>query len=135
LLVLAFGLLLVEEGNWGYDPLWIKLAFGGLAASFLIGAFVFGPGWTRLTKRAEAEGGASEAVLASVRRLVLVGYLDLGILAGTVFSMTVKPTADDAGALVVTAGLVAVSAAAGLVLYGAAARKHVAAVASLGSAG
>src|SRR5262245_3628615 len=58
LVVLASGILLVQEGKWSYGPLWIKLGLIGLGISLVIGAAFFGPGWSsvgKLIDRAEAD--------------------------------------------------------------------------------
>lgn len=122
LLVLAFGFLLVHEAGWGYDHLWIQLGLGGLLVSLLVGGRVFGPGWTQVSQLAETEGAGSPGVAARMRRLQLVGFLDLGLLLGIVFVMTVKPTAGDWGALAVAAAIPAVLGALGVAFSRAAAR-------------
>ncbi len=124
LLVLAFGFALVHEAGWGYDHLWIQLGLGGLLVSFLTGGLVFGPGWTQVGKLAAAEGAGSPVVAARMRRLQLVGFLDLGLLLGIVFVMTVKPTAGDWGALAVAAAIPAAVGAFGVACSRAATRQH-----------
>jgi uncharacterized membrane protein len=117
LVVLASAFLVVEEGGWGYDHLWIKLGFAGFVLSFLIGAFFLGPGWARVGKLADQEGADSLSVHAAIRRLTFGTRVDLGILLGVLFAMTVKPTADDAGALAVTVAIPAAFTVLAYVLY------------------
>lgn len=132
LLVLVFGFLLVHEAGWGYDRLWIQLGLGGLLVSFLVGALVFGPGWAQVAKLAEAEGAGSPGVAARMGRLQLAGFLDLGLLLGIVFVMTVKPGAGDWGALAVAAAIPAVLGAAGVALSRSAMRRHTETLPALG---
>jgi hypothetical protein len=98
LAVLVSALLLVHEGRFGYDPLWIRLGVVGFAASFLTGALFFGPGWTRVARDPDGERTA-------LWRLLLVSWIDVGWLVAIIFLMTVKPTSGDWSALVVAAGL------------------------------
>jgi hypothetical protein len=112
-LVLAAGFLLVEEGNWGYDRTWIELGLAGMALSFAIGAAFFGPGWPRVHRIADTAGEGSPAVRAAVLRLLLVSWLDLGVLLAVVFVMTIKPTGGDEAALAIAAVLPVVLAGIG----------------------
>jgi uncharacterized membrane protein len=123
LLALASGFLLVEKGNWGYDPSWIKLGLAGFAVSFLIGALFFAPGWGRVDKLATGEGADSPAVHAAVRRLQFGSRVDLGLLVAVVFVMTVKPTAAEPGTLAVAAAIPAAFALLALVLFRTEARR------------
>lgn len=114
--VLVSAVLLVHEGRWGYDPLWIQLGLAGFAVSFLSGAVFFGPGWRRVARRAAAEGVGAPAVASDVRRLLFGAWLDVGWLLAIVFVMTVKPEAGDRDALAVAAALPVVFALLGLAL-------------------
>lgn len=112
-LVLVSAILLVHEGPWGYDMLWIQLGLGGFALSVLIGALVFAPQWPRVTRLAEAE---NERIQRRVRLLLVISGFDLGLLVGIVFEMTVKPTSADAMALFLTAALPVAGTASGVAL-------------------
>lgn len=115
LLTLVFGVLLVHEGPWTYGNLWVALGVGALAASTFLGVLVFGPGWARAAKLAESETPGSPALSARLGRLLLAGWLDLGLLLAAVWLMVVKPTSGDTGALVVAGAIPAVAVAVGLV--------------------
>ena len=115
LVVAAFGFLLAAEG-WDYDQLWIQLGLAGFTLSFLTGSAVFGPGWTKIGKLAASDGVDSPVVHARIRRLVTIAFFDLGVLLAVLFEMTVKPTADDQGALAVTAAIPAAFAVLGILL-------------------
>lgn len=117
LLALAFGFLLVQEGPWSYDELWIDLGLAGFAITFLLGFFFLGPESGRLAKLIDAEGPASPAVRARIRRILFVSRLDLGSLYAIVWIMAVKPSAGDAGALAVAAAIPAAAAMLAVALY------------------
>jgi hypothetical protein len=99
---LASGLLLVQEGSWGYGTLWVLLGIGALALSTVLGMAVFGPGWARIGKLVEDEGVGSDAVHRRMGVILLFGWVDVGLLAGAIWAMVLKPAGDDTGALVVT---------------------------------
>jgi hypothetical protein len=105
LLVLASALLLVREVNWGYDVLWIQLGLAGYALSFAMGVLFFGPGWRRVGRVAERDGVESPAVSAAIRRMLVGSWVDLGLLFGVLFVMTVKPASGEVGALFVLAAI------------------------------
>src|SRR2546422_325509 len=70
---LVFGILLVSDGSWTFDPLWIKLGLAAFAVSFIINAAVRFPTLRRL-QRAAREGGPGAPEVARAGRL-------LGLLA------------------------------------------------------
>ncbi|MDX6473922.1 MAG: hypothetical protein QOK22_2738 [Gaiellaceae bacterium] len=47
---LVFGILLVLDGSWTFDPLWIKLGFAGFATSFVVNVLVRAPIARRMGK-------------------------------------------------------------------------------------
>lgn len=99
---LVSGLLLVHEGSWGYGTLWVLLGIGALALSTVLGMAVFGPGWARIGTLVENEGAGSDAVHHRMGVILLFGWVDVGLLAGAIWAMILKPAGDDTGALVVT---------------------------------
>jgi uncharacterized membrane protein len=125
LLALVFGLLLVQEGPWSFDELWIDLGLAGFAITFVLGFFFLGPESGRLAKLIEAEGAKTPAVRAGIRRILFVSRLDLGSLYAIVWIMAVKPTAGDEGALAVAAAIPAVAAVVAYMLYQADGRRPV----------
>jgi hypothetical protein len=108
---LVFGILLVLDGSWTFEPLWIKLGFGAFLFSFLLNVAVRAPLGRRVGKGAvdPRRAGLLFAQLALVELTVL--YL-------TVADMVAKPTGADGGTLVAGGailGLVVAAAAAGAV--------------------
>lgn len=115
LLTLVFGVLLVQYGERSdWSQLWVQLGIAALVLSSVLGMAIFGPGWKRANQLAVAEGAGSPRVRALIDRLLVFGWLDLGILAGAVFLMRVKPGGGDAVALVVAGVLPVLAALVGL---------------------
>jgi hypothetical protein len=116
LLVLGSAVLLVQDGGWGWGELWIQLGLAGFAISFVAGFAVLAPGWARVVKLVGAEGAASAAVRARISRLLLVSWLDVGVLAGVIFVMAVKPTGGEVGGLVAAGAIPALVAGLAIAL-------------------
>jgi hypothetical protein len=129
-IVLATAFLLVEKGSWGYDAFWIKVGLAGFAASFLIGAVFFGPGWARMRKLGEEGAEGFSAADRRMRQLLLMSWIDLGILLAVVFAMTLRPAEDDAAKVAVTVLIPVVATAIGYLYYLAEGRKPIRASAS-----
>jgi hypothetical protein len=90
---LVFGILLVLDGDWSFDPLWIELGFVAFLASFLINVAVRAPIARRMARGAldPRRGGRLLALLARVELTVL--FLAVG-------DMVAKPTGADTWTLV-----------------------------------
>lgn len=117
LATLILGVLLVLEGPWGFDQLWITVALTGWAITFGLGFFYFRPEGERLGAMV-AERGVDDPELN--RRLARIGFVDraqVSLLFLIVADMVLKPTGDDTGLLIaggVLAGLAALYAVRGV---------------------
>jgi uncharacterized membrane protein len=98
LAVLVLGILLTIEGPWGFDTLWVVLGLAGYALTFLLGVGVIEPEGKKLGA-ASARGPADPEVGWRSRRMDALMKLDLALLWVVVLDMTVKPTGDDVGTL------------------------------------
>jgi uncharacterized membrane protein len=89
---LAVGILLVLDGSWTFQPLWIRLGFAAFAVSFLLNVGVRVPLLRRL------ERGSLEPLHAA-RLLGLLAPVELAVLYLAVADMLSKPTGADTGTL------------------------------------
>ena len=110
--VFVLGILLVLEGSWTFDQLWIVIALAGWLTSFLLGILFFKPEAERLAEMAEQRGPTDPEIQARVRRVNLVERVQLVVLFLVVVDMVLKPTGNDAGLLI--AGAVILLAATGI---------------------
>ena len=99
LAVVIFGILMVVDGPWDFEPLWIVLGLAGYAATFVTGAFVLGPRAEKAAARVEQEGGMSPRIAAEMRRILVLSRIDTVVLFLVVAVMVTKPTGDDVGIL------------------------------------
>jgi hypothetical protein len=90
---LVFGILLVLDGDWTFDPLWIKLGFVAFATSFLINVAVRAP-ITRRMGRGTLDPRRGGRLLAQLARV------ELTVLFLAVADMVSKPTSADTWTLV-----------------------------------
>jgi uncharacterized membrane protein len=94
---------------WQIGDDWIVIGLVLFAVTFLTGAAFFGPEAGRIAKQIDAEGAASPAVQARIRRILVLSRVDLVVLFLIIFDMVVKPSFDDGwtivGALVAAAAL------------------------------
>jgi uncharacterized membrane protein len=112
LLVLLFGFLMIHEGPASFGQLWIQLALGLFAATFLTGALFLGPQAGKIAKLIGQLGEQAPEVQQQIRRVLLVSRLDLLTLYSVVVVMVAKPTADEALLFTVWAIVLALAAAA-----------------------
>jgi uncharacterized membrane protein len=113
LLAFLTGLLLVIESDfYGFGDDWIVIGLVLYAISFFSGILFLGPESGRIGKLT-AEGSPQAG--PRMARLVFFARLELILLFGLIYDMTVKPTFDDAASLLW--GLAAALIAAGLVYW------------------
>jgi uncharacterized membrane protein len=104
LLVLLAGIGLMIEGSWDWGALWVVFALVAFAGSFALGVGVLSP----TAKKLEAVGPETPEGQALTRRIFALLRIDLSFLFAIVFAMTVKPTTDDVGVVLVVAAILAV---------------------------
>lgn len=89
--VLATGLWLVFQGDWGFDHVFILGGLAGLVASSALGGAVLGPTADRLAEKVRAATAINPDLRSDMTRLRNLGRVDAGIMLTVVFLMTVKP--------------------------------------------
>src|SRR6516165_6995841 len=91
LIVLAFGLAMVERGNWGFDHFWVQFGLAAWGASFLVGMFFLGPQSAKLSKLMAERPAEDADVQERISRILLVARFDILLLLLVVIDMTTKP--------------------------------------------
>jgi uncharacterized membrane protein len=89
--LLAFGIALVERGDWGYDG-WIIAALVIYAISSAIGGGFYGRQKKKIERLAETDGLTSPAVVREIARYTSVAWIDLVLVIAAVTDMVIKPT-------------------------------------------
>lgn len=91
LVVLVVGIALVFDGPWSFTrDGWVIVGLALLVAIFVLGVALIVPAGHKMT--ALASSGASETdVETHLRKLRMLNWIDVGLLAVAMFFMTTKP--------------------------------------------
>lgn len=90
MVLLGFGIALVEKGNWSYDTFFVQFGFGVWAFSTLTGILYYGLE-QRGIDAAAARSPDDPEVRRRLSRYYLVGMLDALVLVAAIFVMATKP--------------------------------------------
>src|SRR5262245_21919976 len=90
IVLLVFGFVLVEDGNWGYD-FWVIFGLVVFGLSAVTGAGFLGPEAGRIGKLTEQHGVEYPEVQARIKRILKISRIELILLILVVFDMVVKP--------------------------------------------
>jgi len=107
LVVVLAGVLLVVDGPWAFDQLWIVLGLVGYAATFGTGMFMLKPKGDRIAAQMERDGGMTPRTLAETRRLLTLARVDYVTLLLVIAVMAIKPTGDDVAVLLAMGAILA----------------------------
>jgi uncharacterized membrane protein len=104
LVVLVAGILLVLEGPWSFDQLWIVLGLLGYAVTFFTGILVLTPLSKRIAEQLNSEGMTDSTArgIGSMFNKMRIDYTVIGLV---IADMTLKPTGDDVLLLVLMAAV------------------------------
>lgn len=102
LVVVLVGILMIVDGPWSFDQLWLVLGLVGFFATFLIGLLILAPKSKALREQL-AQEGLSPATVVGIRRWLTIARADSVVLFVIIADMTIKPTGDDVGVLLVMA--------------------------------
>lgn len=108
IVVVVAGILLVIEGPWKFDMLWIVLALLGYAATFVTGVFVLTPQAKRIAAAIERDGGMTAESAAATASMFRHMRIDYAVLLVIIADMALKPSADDIGVLIAMAAVLVV---------------------------
>lgn len=108
---LLLGILLVIEGSWNLDQLWIVIGLAGWTCAFVLGFFYFRPEGERIGALMAEHGPGQPEIERRIRRLNMIDRFQLSILFVVVAAMVIKPTGDDTGVLIAGAAILALGIA------------------------
>jgi uncharacterized membrane protein len=98
--VFILGVLLVLDGPWDFDEVWILFGLAGYAVSFGLGILYFKPEGERIGGIVERHGPEHPEIDRRAHRMNVIERVQLTILFLVVAAMTIKPTTDDTWTLV-----------------------------------
>jgi len=91
LVLVVFGFLLVNEGNWSLGSTWLIFALAVFAVSFAVGIGFLAPESARIARAIELHGVGSTEATRRIERIFLVSRIELLFLMLVVVDMVVKP--------------------------------------------
>ena len=93
IVVVAMGVAMMVNTNWGWGKFWVSAGLVGYAITFVTGVGVLSP----LTKKANAliddKGVTHPETTALIKRILLIARVDVAMLFLVVIDMVVKPFA------------------------------------------
>jgi hypothetical protein len=113
LATLVLGILVMWQGPWGFDDVWILIGLAGWIASFGVGILFLKPQSARMKDLVAQYGPTSIEVRRHARRLGVVSRVQLLALFLVVADMVLKPTTEDPWMLVVLGAILVVATAVG----------------------
>ena len=100
LVVVVAGVLLVIDGPWAFDQLWLVIGLAGYLSTFVTGVAVLRPRGDRIAAMVTRDGGMTPVALAETRRLLAMAAIFAAGLAwaiGVAQSVTVPESAAASG--------------------------------------
>lgn len=92
LLLLAAGIVMVLEGQWGFTTPWVLIGLIGFGITVVTGAAFLGPQIKKVHAAVEEKGPDDPGVQARMARLFVLSRIDLAVLILIVIDMAVKPS-------------------------------------------
>ena len=91
LVVLAMGIAMMINTNWGWGTFWIDAGLVGYAASFLVGILVIAPRAKKLHATIEANGPTHPESIVRIKEIMLIARFDVALLLVVIADMVTKP--------------------------------------------
>lgn len=92
-IVLAFGIFTVLDGNISFGEPWVGIGLAGLIVTALTGSLFFGPELKRIRTMAQDRGVEDPEVQERTARLIRFTRIDTVILSLIIVDMVIKPGA------------------------------------------
>jgi uncharacterized membrane protein len=91
LVVLAMGIAMMINTDWGWSTFWIDAGLIGYASSFVVGVAVLSPLAKKVVASSEQNGAAHPETVALINRILLIARVDVAVLLLVVADMVTKP--------------------------------------------
>ena len=91
LIVLAMGIAMMININWGWGKFWVVAGLVGYALTFVTGIGVLSPLAKKIDLLLKEKGPAAPETQATIQRILLVARFDIAILLLVVADMVTKP--------------------------------------------
>jgi uncharacterized membrane protein len=93
LVVVAMGIAMMVNTNWGWGKFWVTAGLVGYAITFVTGVGVLSPRAKKIVALTEEKGVTHPETQAAIARILLIARADVALLFLVVVDMVVKPFA------------------------------------------
>jgi len=91
LVVVAMGIAMMVNTNWGWGKFWVTAGLIGYVITFFTGIGVLAPGTKKIVALTEEKGATHPDTQAAIKRILLIARVDVAMLFLVVVDMVVKP--------------------------------------------
>jgi uncharacterized membrane protein len=91
IVVVAMGIAMMVNTNWGWGKFWVIAGLVGYAITFTIGVGVLSPMTKKIAALTEEKGPADPETAAAITRVLQIVRIDVAMLLLVVVDMVVKP--------------------------------------------
>lgn len=90
-IVLAAGIAMMINLNWGWNHFWIVVGLLGFASTFVTGIGFLAPRAKKLHELMKTAGPTAPETQAAIKSILLIARIDIAVLLLVVVDMVVKP--------------------------------------------
>jgi uncharacterized membrane protein len=90
-IVLAAGIAMMINTDWGWGHFWVTAGLVGFASTFVTGMFVLSPRARRLNELMQTAGPLAPETQAAIKQILMIARFDVAVLFLVVVDMVVKP--------------------------------------------
>jgi uncharacterized membrane protein len=91
LVVVAMGVAMMVNTNWGWGRFWVVAGLVGYAITFVTGVGVLAPLAKRVTALVEEKGATHPETTAQIKKILMIARVDVALLLLVVVDMVTKP--------------------------------------------
>jgi uncharacterized membrane protein len=92
LVVVAMGVSMMVNTDWGWGRFWVVAGLVGYAITFVTGVGVLSPLAKKVTALVEEKGPTDPETTAQIKKILLIARVDVAMLLLVVVDMVTKPT-------------------------------------------
>jgi uncharacterized membrane protein len=92
LVVVAMGISMMVNTDWGWGRFWVVAGLVGYAITFVTGVGVLAPLAKKVTALVEEKGPTDPETTAQIKKILLIARVDVAMLLLVVIDMVTKPS-------------------------------------------
>ena len=92
IVVVAMGVAMMVNTNWGWGKFWVVAGLVGYAITFVTGVGVLAPIAKKVTALVDDKGPADPETMAAIGKVLMIARVDIALLLLVVVDMVTKPS-------------------------------------------